>query len=93
MLTVRFSEVKGGPAGDLVELRITGAQMVTMNGQFEPDWFLSAVFCVDNLGNRLAVSPGAALSLGRLVVLATNGAFLEVVGGQLQVIVSRSVGG
>lgn len=89
VLTVRFSEVKGEPAGDIVVLTVTGHELLLQQGQFEADWFLSTVFCVDNAGARQELHPGARLKVGRLVVLGDNGAFLEVVGGQLEVEVSR----
>lgn len=83
-LHVRFSEVKGQPVRSRVVFVVDDYQLLISDGKFESDWFLSGVFCVDNYGVKRDLKIGDAFELGRLVVLGDNGAFLEVIGGNVR---------
>ena len=73
------------PQGDRVEIVLDRYLLFVSSGVIERDWFLSTVFCVSNAGVAMPLTLQSSAPCGRLVVLGTNGAFLEVIGGELEI--------
>jgi hypothetical protein len=78
-----FREIPGQPEGMKLVLAVRDATGVIMMGVMERDWFLSGVQLTSPGGDGLSVPTPAATQVGRLIIAGTNGAFVEVIGGEL----------
>lgn len=77
---VRLVEIVGGKT-TRAEFTVRRFQAVHFLGELEPDWFLSGVYAYAGTGEPLAAETLSGTSLMRLIVMGTNGASIEVMGG------------
>jgi hypothetical protein len=81
-------ELREVPDLGRVVIRITGSTGILSGGTFEPDWFLSDVVFLSASGVQSPPWTGRR-DMWRTLVLATNGAYLEVVGGGAEILVGE----
>lgn len=80
-----FSNIPGRGEGSTLRIRVRHPQIVVICGTIEEDWFLSSVLFTTPLGATIDIAQTHEARLGRIIVQGTNGAFIEVAGGDLLV--------
>ena len=78
-----LTEIPGQPHGTKLVLGVRGATGVVFMGSIEEDWFLSSVQLTSPSGTSLSIPAASGTAVGRIIVMGTNGAFVEVIGGEL----------